>query len=314
MITALIVLSSSVLLVLLAPSILRVATRAGRHPLLGLALWLGASWSAVAASLVAASLVAIPGIEADIGLPVAVHDCLLSIQGGVSGRHPGWLQVTAVAVLTAMGVRILWCAVNGAVVTRRRRSRHRAVLDLVGRHDPSLRAEILIGEVPLVYCVPRVRGGRIVVTTAALARLTVSERAAALAHERAHLAGGHQLLLASADLLGRAFPRSRLCAQARAHTATLLEMRADDVAAQSHGRPVVARALLSLADRPHPLGTFGAAGDGTAERIVRLTQPRSQERRSTRAVTRGVFLVAASLMLVAPLFLAGAGHFLLCPA
>jgi hypothetical protein len=48
--------------------------------------------------------------------------------------------------------------------------------------------------------------------------------------------------------------------------ATLLEMRADDVAARRHGRHTVAAAIAALSRRPAPVGALGVAGPSALAR------------------------------------------------
>ncbi|WP_460624957.1 M48 family metalloprotease, partial [Kitasatospora kifunensis] len=83
--------------------------------------------------------------------------------------------------------------------------------------------------------------GRIVVTTGMLRALTAPERAALLAHERAHLCGRHHLLLAAAEYAAVLHPA---LGQLRAPLGFHLERWADESAAAAVGdRAVTARAV-----------------------------------------------------------------------
>ncbi|WP_198540080.1 M56 family metallopeptidase, partial [Streptomyces sp. CT34] len=126
----------------------------------------------------------------------------------------------------------------------RERAGHRVVLDMVGRSDIERGVVVLESDERAVYCLPG-RRRRTVVTTGTLRALDDVQLAAVLAHERAHLAERHTLVLAWSDAL--AFPRIPLFRDARAEVARLVELRADDVAATSPGRRAVAEALLQIA-------------------------------------------------------------------
>ncbi|MGF0319626.1 M56 family metallopeptidase [Nocardia fluminea] len=88
----------------------------------------------------------------------------------------------------------------------------------------------------------------IVLTQGIVTALVDEHLAAVLAHERAHLAGGHHILLAATRTLATVFPWIELFTVGSAQVARLVEMSADDVAAVSHGRQTVREALLTLAD------------------------------------------------------------------
>ncbi|MDZ4266075.1 MAG: M56 family metallopeptidase, partial [Mycobacterium sp.] len=76
------------------------------------------------------------------------------------------------------------------------------------------------------YCLGG-RTGTIVITSAALAALERPHLDAVLAHERAHLAGRHHLLLSVTRALTAGLPRMRLFTVAHTEVARLLEMCAD---------------------------------------------------------------------------------------
>ncbi|MEV5505380.1 M56 family metallopeptidase [Streptomyces orinoci] len=103
------------------------------------------------------------------------------------------------------------------------------------------------------YALPG-RPGRVVVTAGMLRSLDAEERAALLAHERAHLAGRHHLLLLAADLAGCVHPVLRALREPLAYQ---LERWADEAAVSAVGdRQVVARAVgrAALAASAAPAG------------------------------------------------------------
>ena len=83
------------------------------------------------------------------------------------------------------------------------------------------------------------RPGRIVVSTGLLRRPDASERRALLAHERAHLAGGHDVHNTAAHLAAAASP---LLGRLAAAVALACERRADETAAACR-RSTIAEAL-----------------------------------------------------------------------
>jgi hypothetical protein len=119
------------------------------------------------------------------------------------------------------------------------------------------RGELIVVEAdePMAHAVPG-RPGRIVVSTGMLAGLAPAERRALLAHERAHLAGGHHLFVAVVDVLAAANPLLRPLTTVIRYTT---ERWADEVAAGKVGdRSVVAMAVgkAALAGRA-PLRSDG---------------------------------------------------------
>ncbi|WP_327066635.1 M48 family metalloprotease [Kitasatospora sp. NBC_01302] len=146
------------------------------------------------------------------------------------------------------------------------------------------------------------RPGRIVVTTGMLRALTGPERAALLAHERAHLHGRHHLLLAAAEYAAVLHPA---LGQLRAPLGFHLERWADESAAAAVGdRAVTARAVgraaLAAARSPRParplLAPAAAAGP-VPRRVAALLAPPAPARPRRRARTGTRRLATAGLLL-----------------
>ncbi|MFD6222738.1 M48 family metalloprotease [Nocardia asteroides] len=93
-----------------------------------------------------------------------------------------------------------------------------------------------------------------------------------MAHERAHLSGRHHMLLAVTRALAGVFPRTDLFVTGAAQVARLVEMIADDAAAEIHGPAAVREALVLLAGSrtADPAATAGVA---LADRVRRLSPP-----------------------------------------
>jgi Peptidase family M48 len=185
------------------------------------------------------------------------------------------LAAAAVLALTLLvGIRLLWSAARVAVGTRARRARHRALVDVLATPAglvPGLR--ILAESTPLAYCLPALRGSRVIVSAGALDRLTGDELEAVLAHEQAHLRARHDLVLESFAMLNAAYPRWVRSAEALEQARILIELLADDEARRRHGAAPLARALVTLAGSPAPDAGLPAARSATALRIRRLTEP-----------------------------------------
>ncbi|QIS18089.1 M48 family metalloprotease [Nocardia terpenica] len=209
-----------------APRVLPRLTRHGVAPRLGVAAWSTLIVSALGCWAVAAGL----------ALADATHSWLRPEQLMAEGLHEAEVIATGhaglaaelalVAVTAALVAGIAVLGVRLARLLRRMRLRsrdHAEALRLTGRrvhrHDVG---EVVVVDTPerAAYCVagePNV----VVVTSAALAALEDRELAAVLAHEHAHLARRHPLLLAVTRGLAATFPgcgcapsapaRSRAC-------------------------------------------------------------------------------------------------------
>jgi Zn-dependent protease with chaperone function len=286
-------------------------TVTGSSPRLAVLAWQVLSISVPVSWVAGGVLLAVTAAERP-PLAVVLANCR-SVLHHALDRWPAiaWAGALGAAVLAGW---ILLTALRMARAVRQRRVRHRMALSLVGRPDPALGAVIVEASEPLVYCVPGGGGGdgggMVVVTSGARQALTDRELRAVLAHERAHLAGRHHLPIGLAGVLARALPRLRLFGDCAAHTARLLEMRADDVAAGSHGALPVATALAALGTRMAPAGALGAGGSTAVLRVERLLAAdqvtadqvavarRAAERRRDRFALLGLIAALAAVPVV----------------
>ena len=181
-------------------------------------------------------------------------------------------RVVGLAVAGGVLARLAYSVVAVSQHERRRRREHAQAVRIVGRGDPVLGATIVDSDVPAIYCVAG-RPHTIVVTSGARELLPAEQLRAALAHERAHLAGRHHLVLVLARAVARAFPAVTFFDLAARETARLVEVLADDTAARRHGRRTVAEALLRLACGRMPAAALGAGGAGVLPRVHRLLAP-----------------------------------------
>ncbi|MFD3922772.1 M56 family metallopeptidase [Streptomyces sp. NPDC058595] len=193
------------------------------------------------------------------------------------------------AVVALLAVAVSW----STSARRHRRVRRRAEDALAGVPDGEL--AVLNDEAAYAYALPGVRngpavrawftggrsvrevtsGGRIVVSTAMLASLDADERAALVAHERAHLAGRHHRYLLLVRFAARANPLLR---PLRSAVAYATERWADEEAARVTGeRRVVARAIgkAALVSRGTPTPTLAgfAAPGPVPRRVAALLEP-----------------------------------------
>lgn len=283
-----------------------------RVPRLGVIVWQALSLTVVGSGVLAALLLAAPCLEISVGpggpalradVP-ALHAEYATAGGLVIGLAGGILALV-------LAGRMAWVTCRGLAHAARRRARHYDALALVARPGPAPGLLVLDDEHAAAYCLPGRR--RIVLTTGALRSLDSRQLYAVLAHERAHLASRHHLVLAFAAALRASFPRIPLFAVAAEQISRLVEMAADDAALRQADRLTLAGALLALAAARPPAGALGAGGTAAAQRIRRLLDSPchlSAGQRVTRSAA--VLAAAAALALSAPaLAVLGIPH---CPA
>ncbi len=165
---------------------------------------------------------------------------------------------------------------------------------------PGGAAVVLDAARPAAYCVPG-RPAAIVLTSAALAVLDPGQLAAVLAHERAHLAGRHHLLIGLTRGLAATFPGVPLFTQAPAEVARLAEMCADDAAARRSSRPMLVAALLAMGTGGAvPAAALAATTCAVSARVQRLLEPAPRGRYvgNRVALVAVIFLLAAVSVLV----------------
>jgi Zn-dependent protease with chaperone function len=196
---------------------------------------------------------------------------------------------------------VLVMAFADAVSARRRQ---RELLALLAHGDPKVPGALVVDHpAAAAYCLPGIRS-QIVVSVGTLDLLGPAELTAVLAHERAHLRARHDLVLIPFTSLRRAFPRSRVVAQAYRTVALLVEMMADDHALRVRG--LLARELATALVRfgtaaagDTPAGAMAAAEGELTARVNRLLTPQPPLPRAAQAAV----VLAAALTVAAPLLL-----------
>jgi Zn-dependent protease with chaperone function len=260
-----------------APRLLPPLTRRGSAPHAAVAVWLIvltsvlASWAAAAAALVA--YVARTWTRPD---PLAVRACFAAWRSAAAGQHGLGTQIGLWALTLVVGAFTVTLAARvGRSLLRARASsrRHARSAQIVGRRVAGVDGLVLDAPQKMAYCLGG-RPGTIVITSAAIATLDPPHLDAVIAHERAHLAGRHHLLLAATRALAASLSRIRLFTVAETEIAELLEMCADDTAARRHGTAALLAAILALAGAgPVPSAALGANTVGVCARVRRLADP-----------------------------------------
>jgi beta-lactamase regulating signal transducer with metallopeptidase domain len=280
-----------------APPLLSRLTAPGVSPRLGLAAWLTAMASTVASAAAALALLvqaAVTGwsrLAEVVCRSVAGHACAQTVYTSAVFE----LALAAAAILAALvAAAVTWRYGRGVQRAQRRTRAHAEAARITGRGLPGVAAAVVLDAAePAAYCVSG-RPGTIVLTSGALALLDPPQLAAVLAHERAHLAGHHHLLIALTRGLGAVFPAVPLFARGPESVARLAEMCADDAAARRIGRGTLVAALLAMATGAAvPASALGVMACAVTVRLQRLADVPRRGRRARY----GLALAAAMLLL-----------------
>jgi Zn-dependent protease with chaperone function len=308
---ALIMLGYAAALAWLGPAPLARLTAAGVNARLGLTVWFVAMSSALASAVVAVSFLVRTAVD---GWPRFAGTICQSVTGGPCPPQlyrsaifeASVAAASALAVLTV--IALTWRYGRSVHGDRRRASEHAQAARITGRRFPGTgiplsTAVVLETPRPAVYCVPG-RPATIVLTTGALAVLDQPQLLAVLAHERAHLAGRHHLLVTLGKAARAGFPGVPLFTRGADEVARLAEMRADDVAARRSGRETLLQALVAMGTgRPlaAPSTSLAATGGAVTVRVRRLLDPPSGTSRACHGVAMaGVLLALAAVSVLLP--------------
>jgi len=273
-----------------------------RAPRLAIAAWLALAYSAIASVALAGLALLVPTERLSGLLARLVTACGMALRARYA--HPGGPAVAAAGgILAAVVVaRLTWSAVTTLAATARAGRRHQLRLRLAGRPDERLGAFVVDHAEPAAYCMPGTRRP-VVLTTAALRLLDDTQLAAVLAHERAHQAGRHHLLVALAAVPAAAFPLVPAFRHTRDEVGKLAELAADDAAAARSPRLAVAEALLALGSAPAVAWALGAGGSTAAARIRRLIaapDPLSRTASTAGGLTVAALSILPLILLAAP--------------
>ena len=238
-------------------------------------------------------------------LPIALAVCAATILGaqphggcGLGAGASRGLSAALYALAAAVALRLAWVAVRKVRATRAV-TVPGLVLRRVARLQPAAGRPVVVLPVdePLAYAAGFGRG-QVVVSRGLLDRLDAGERKALLAHELAHLRGGHQRMLLVGEVVVGAFGFLPPVRNAFASLRRALEMAADARAVEATGDPrLVARAIAKAALAAPVAVVPLAAQCDLRDRLERLLDPRPPSRRASAAVAAAGALVAGAVVL-----------------
>ena len=306
----------------LVPVLLSRLTRHGVSARLGLGAWLTAMASVLASAAAAVALLAgaaiagLPRLAEAVCRSVAGRACTPVVYRSAVFEVP--LGVAAIAAMLTAAV-LAWRYGRAMQRAGRRTRAHAEAARITGRRLPvdgsvgrTVTGEwgggatvVLDAPQPAAYCVPG-RPAAIVLTSGALAVLDRDQLGAVLAHERAHLAGRHHLLISLSRGLAASFPGVPVFTRGPAEVARLAELCADDAAARRTGRPALVAALLAMGTGAAvPAPALAVTSGAVSARVHRLIDPP----RRGRHARYGLALAAVMLLLtsVSGLVIAFAG-------
>ena len=268
-----------------------------------------------AASLLLWQAVSVTAILAGVLLaPIAV---LGVVRDGSELPDPGAHLPMLLVAIVVSGVLLGRLAVRGhrvGTALRTSRRHHRELIDLLavdpGRQalpdvrrwralgSPPRSLTVLAHAVPTAYCVPGL-SSRVVVSDAVAEQLGPVGLQAVLAHEVTHLRQRHDLILEFFTVLHTAVPAGLRSDRGLSRGRLLVEILADRGAEQAVGATPVARAIVLLADAPHPAGAMGTGGAPALARLERLADTRSYTAQTVLLSAVSALLVALPLVITA---------------
>jgi Zn-dependent protease with chaperone function len=297
-----------------APVLLTRLTARGVRPQLGLAAWLTAMMSVLVSAVVALLFLIQAAVVSSSQLAEAFCRSVTGTACTSAVYRSAVFDLLLAAAATGaalMAVLLAWRYGRSVQRARQRTRAHADAARIIGSQLPGaarpgdgLRAGaavVLDAPEPVAYCVPG-RPGTIVVTSGALAVLDPGQLSAVLAHEQAHLAGHHHLLITLTRALSVSFPAIPLFTRGPREVARLAEMCADDAAARRSGGRTLVGALLAMrppsatppgATLAAPAAALSATACAVTARVRRLLEPPSRSRR----VRHGLALITVTLLL-----------------
>ncbi|WP_104106738.1 M56 family metallopeptidase [Nocardioides sp. 616] len=211
------------------------------------------------------------------------------------------LLVAGVALVVTLLVagRLLLSGHQVGTSLRALRRHHREQVDLLADRDSGV--HVLDHAVPVAYCLPGRSRARVIVSAAAMTTLQPPQLAAVLAHERAHLAARHDLVLEAFTVLHRAFPAWVSSDHALREVRLLVEILADRAALRVGRAQDLGGALLAMAQGRAPEGAMGASGSDLIERVRVLADRRPRPAQGVAVLgTAWAVLALPTALVVAP--------------
>jgi beta-lactamase regulating signal transducer with metallopeptidase domain len=261
----------------LAPVLLPGRSAGSVRPVLAVAAWMGAIVTCLGAWL-AALVILVVGLVHSVVDRTALTFCVQALGIAPTMHLPAPLAVALVVTLIIVTGSVALHTARRVIVTlassRRTNRDHAEAMNIVGRATSQRGVVMVEAAEPVAYCVAGGRRSLIVVTSEALRRLDDAGLNAVLAHERAHLRGRHNQIVAVLTALAGALPRMPLIAAAVRTVPALLEMCADDSAIRLTDRRQVLRSLVLLSTGGRvPDGMLAAGGTAVLDRVERLIEP-----------------------------------------
>jgi uncharacterized membrane protein/Zn-dependent protease with chaperone function len=291
----------SMAMLVAAPPLLRAMTGSGNAPRLGVVTWLSAIGTVVGSWVATSVMVIIEVISHWTHPRTVAASCLARLQRTMSGDAGIAPQITLLAIAAAVTVAAAIIGVRLATAVlgmRARAHEHARAVWLVGHRTGEADVVMVEAAKAAAYCVAG-RPPAIVVTSAARAALDDRQLAAVLAHERAHLAGHHAVIVSVLRALAAVFPRVSLITEGEQQVSGLLEMCADDVATRRHSSRALLSGLITLCTAA-PAEALAAADLAVLARAERLARPPKESMKvKTRAALTSVIAIMAAGPLIA---------------
>jgi Zn-dependent protease with chaperone function len=286
-----------------ASAVLAVAGWPRRSPAAAIILWqaIGLGWGL-------ATVGALIGLGTATQRTGVAGSALSQLGGFLDRRGPVPFGLLGAARLLSMAAGLillsllLWVLLAAAAAALRARQRQRVLLSLLAHGDPKVPGALVVDyPAAAAYCLPGLRSA-IVISAGTLDLLDTDELAAVLAHERAHLARRHDLVLLPFIALLHGFRWAPVAREAHRAVALLVEMHADDRALRHRPARELATALLRVGAAGGcraPSGALAAAEadmDGeVAARVTRLLRPTPSLSAPALAVVGVTAVLAISL-------------------
>ncbi|MFF9125622.1 M56 family metallopeptidase [Streptomyces sp. NPDC014889] len=285
-----------------APRLLARADWPDREPVLALWVWqcvVAAVLLCCALSMALSAAAAWQAVRGHLFAPAPRP----VVEAYALGTADAWAPATAVA-LACGGAWSAAMLLREVVRARARRRLRRAELLvraplLPGEEPGSDRLVVLEGERPDAWWLPG-PSPQLVVTTAALRRLTGRQLDAVLAHEQGHARARHDWLLHCSAALAGGFPQVPVFAAFRDEMHRLVELSADDMASRRFGRLTTALALVQLNEHRGVFDPCPATQAHIPQRVHRLLTPPDR----LPAARRLRLTAVASLVPVIPVLVA----------
>ena len=249
-----------------------------------------ASLVAMAAGTVAVLAALIdPGALPATALPQLVDRCMGAASDILAHPVQHWPKILAALLI----VLVLGRLVYSVIVTMYRMHELSVDTSRIGERGDDV-VEVTT-RAPLAMTVGVLRR-RIIISSSLARLLTPLEREAVIAHERAHVAGHHPVILLLAQSLVLAFGRIPPVREAARCIVVGLEVAADDAAVVAVGDPFVVASALERMAGPPASGALAVADTEVAVRARRLCGEAHHHRPDHSLRLVGGAIVAAALV------------------